>query len=161
MGDRMINARAETVEDRPGFRAAFRQRRCLVLADGFYEWSGSRGSRTPYRIELEGRRPFAMAGLWERWNDREGGVLETFAIVTTDANATVAPIHHRMPVVVPAAAYGAWLGEDAAELKTLKAILRPYQEDDMIAYQITSRINKAAFDDSSVLERHQDMARLL
>jgi putative SOS response-associated peptidase YedK len=161
LGDRMINARRETLEDRPGFRAAFRQRRCLVLADGFYEWRGSAGRRMPYRFELEGRRPFAMAGLWESWTHSEGGVLETFAIITTDANAAVAPIHHRMPAIIPPAAYPVWLGEEAAEPKALKALLRPYQGEDMQAYGVSPRINKAIYDDASMLERHQDTARLL
>ncbi|MFO0998164.1 MAG: SOS response-associated peptidase [Alphaproteobacteria bacterium] len=160
-GDGMINARGETVDERPTFRAAFQKRRCLVLADGFYEWQGAAGRRVPYRIEFEGRRPFAMAGLWESWTGPEGVALETFAIVTTDANRALAPIHHRMPVIVPPWAQPAWLGEEAADAAHLKALLRPYEEDDMIAYQISPRINKAAVDDPSVLERHQDMARLL
>lgn len=109
-GNRCINARAETVASQPAFRGAFRQRRCLVPVNAFYEWSGPAGHKTRWRIALDAEPLFALAGLWEWWKDPASGLAtETFTIVTTAANADLAPIHDRMPVVVPAGAHAQWL----------------------------------------------------
>jgi putative SOS response-associated peptidase YedK len=98
IGNRMINARAETLAEKPAFRSAFRKRRCLILADGFYEWKSESGRKQPYRITLTGGGPFALAGLWERWTDPQGaGTIESCTIITTEANARLREIHHRMP----------------------------------------------------------------
>src|SRR5690606_27677129 len=110
IGNRMINARAETLAEKPAFRNAFRERRCVVLADGFYEWRPEGGRKTPYFIMLASGRPFALAGLWERWRNRQGGeVLETAAIVTTAATEFLAPLHDRMPVTFEPEAARRWL----------------------------------------------------
>lgn len=102
-----------------------------------------------------------MAGLWESWSRPEGGVIETFAVITTGANESLTPIHHRMPAILPPSAHAQWLGEESADAASLKSLLRPYEEDDLTAYQISPRINRAGVDDPSVLEPYQDMARLL
>ncbi|APV50331.1 hypothetical protein BWI17_11895 [Betaproteobacteria bacterium GR16-43] len=124
IGTQMINARSETLAEKPAFRNAFRQRRCLVPATGFFEWQGEPGRKQPWAITVPGRPLFAFAGLWERWKAPDGNVVETFTIVTTDANATVAPIHDRMPVILPDGAYDTWLFGKAEEVA---ALLRPYE----------------------------------
>lgn len=146
---RPINARAETVDEKPTFVEAYRRRRCLVLADGFYEWREPkhRGSKRPYRIHLEDDEPFAFAGVWNRteWN---GDVLETVAIVTTDANDVVEPIHDRMPVILERGSERDWLHADADEAKRY---LEPYGGDDLEAYPISTRVNDPSFDDPRIL----------
>ncbi len=125
IGSQMINARAETVAEKPAFRSALQQRRCLVPATGFFEWKGEPGRKQAFAITVPERPLFAFAGLWERWKpkDAPGESVETFTIVTTDANASVIPIHDRMPVILPETAYDEWLfgSADAAV-----ALLRPY-----------------------------------
>jgi putative SOS response-associated peptidase YedK len=110
IGNRMINARVETVAEKPSYRAAFRHRRCIVLADGFYEWHTENGVKTPYFISLADDGPFALAGLWEAWTDREKDAsVETTTLITTSANEFMQPLHHRMPVVMQADAADGWL----------------------------------------------------
>jgi putative SOS response-associated peptidase YedK len=123
VGNRMINARSEGVESKPAFRAAIQQRRCLVPATGFYEWKGDPGRKQPYAITLTDRPMFAFAGLWERWKPAEGEPVETFTIVTTDANEAVASIHDRMPVILPREAEETWLHGTPDEAR---ALLGPY-----------------------------------
>lgn len=116
IGNRMINARAETVAEKPSFRTAYRKRRCLILADGFYEWHTSDGKKIPWFISLESGQAFAFAGLWESWADKESGqMLETAAIITSEANEFMNRLHHRMPVILEAGSTDAWLdgGDDA------------------------------------------------
>lgn len=146
-GPRPINARAETVAEKPTFRDALAERRCLVLADGFYEWRGERGHKQPYRIHLAGDEPFAFAGLWNRW-EASGDSLETVTIVTTEANDVVAPIHHRMPVILERDAEREWLRADVDQALDL---LDPYAGSDLQAYPISTRVNDASFDDPEVL----------
>ncbi|HEX4331635.1 MAG TPA: SOS response-associated peptidase [Usitatibacter sp.] len=125
-GTKMINARAEGVEAKPAFRAAARSRRCLVPATGFYEWKALPGRKQPYAITTE-RPLFAFAGLWESWMPREGGKpIETFTIITTEANPAIASVHDRMPVILPRDAEDAWLAGDA---KDAMALLTPYAAD--------------------------------
>ena len=110
IGNRMINARAETVAEKPSYRAAFRHRRCVVLADGFYEWRRENDAKTPYFISLASGEPFALAGLWENWTDKQTGEsLQTTTLITTAANEFMQPLHHRMPVILQAAAANEWL----------------------------------------------------
>lgn len=123
VGTRMINARSEGVEAKPAFRAAIRQRRCLVPATGFFEWKGAPGRKQPFAITLPDRPLFAFAGLWETWKPREGDGVETFTIITADANDSVAEIHDRMPVILPVEAEDAWLAGEAIEACKL---LTPY-----------------------------------
>ena len=122
-GNRMINARGEGVEGKPAFRAAFRERRCLVPATGFYEWKGAPGRKQPFAITLPDRAMFAFAGLWESWRPAGGTPVETFTIITTDANDAVAEVHDRMPVILPRDAEETWIAGDPAEARKL---LAPY-----------------------------------
>lgn len=113
IGNRMINARAETVAEKPAFRAAYRRRRCLVLADGFYEWHREGSVKVPWYISLESREPFAFAGLWENWTDRDSGEsLQTATLITTEANDYLSALHHRMPVILESERADRWLSGD-------------------------------------------------
>ena len=118
IGNRMINARAETVAEKPAYRAAFRHRRCVVLADGFYEWRRQGDAKTPYFISLASGEPFALAGLWENWTDKESGEsLQTTTVITTEANAFMRVLHHRMPVVLEPCSADEWLGGSVQPLE--------------------------------------------
>ncbi|MBY0421407.1 MAG: SOS response-associated peptidase [Parvularculaceae bacterium] len=119
----LINARAETAAEKPVFRNAFKRRRCLLPADGFYEWSGAPGAKTPYRIRRKDEGLFAFAGLWETAIDPDGGEIDTVAILTTAAGADIAPLHDREPVVIPRADYGKWLEADERDLAAATAML--------------------------------------
>ena len=147
-GPRSINARAETVAERPAFRDAFRHRRCLVLADGFYEWRRDGTTRTPYFVFLRSRRPFAFAGIWERWRSPAGESLATCAIITCPPNALVAPIHDRMPVILPPAAHDRWLDP---ELEDPRALLRPYPEGEMDVHPVSSLVNSPRNDSAECI----------
>ena len=164
IGAKMINARAESAAEKPAFRAAFRRRRCLVVADGFYEWkappqdgSAAKGQRKqPYRIEFTDRRPFGFAGLWERWtNPQDQSVLETCTILTTEANEYLRDIHPRMPVMLSPEAFDRWL-DPKADLETAQSLLTPYPDDALIAYPISTRVNAVRNDDPSILEPLDD-----
>ena len=134
VGTRMINARAEGVESKPAFRAAIEKRRCIVPATGFFEWKGVARQKQPFAITLPDRHVFGFAGLWERWKPEGGEPIETFTIVTTEANAAIVPIHHRMPVILPREAEDQWLHGDPAEARKL---LTPYSHE--IALRAVSR----------------------
>lgn len=145
-----INARAESVEEKPSFRDAAANRRCLVLADGFYEWSGTRGSKQPYRITVDDREPFAFAGLWDQWS-AGSDQRRTVTIITTDANATVAPIHDRMPVILEPGEETRWL--EAADPADRATLLDPYPDDDGLqSYPVSRAVNDPTNDDPSVIE---------
>ena len=123
IGNRMINARSETAADKPSFRAAFKSRRCVIPATGFFEWKGEPGHKQPYAITAADQPLFAIAGLWESWQPKEGDPVETFTILTTDANDAIAPVHDRMPVILPADGIETWL---TAAPKQAQALLLPY-----------------------------------
>jgi putative SOS response-associated peptidase YedK len=147
---RMINARAESIDTKPAFRDSFREHRCLVVADGFYEWQKlAGGTKQPFMIRLRGGAPFGFAGLWSSWKDPEGRRLPTTTIVTTDANDLVRPIHDRMPVILDPADFEAWL--DPATLAPA-ALLVPFDPDRMEAIAVSSRVNSVRNDDAAVIE---------
>ncbi len=150
IGNRLINARSETVAEKPSFRAAFRARRCLIPADGFYEWQRLDGRKQPYFIRLAAATPFAMAGLWESWRGA-AGVVETFTILTTAANDTVRPIHERMPVILDPAAHDAWLDPDNGDPKKRRGLLMPYAGA-MIALPVGNHVNRVGNDDRRCIE---------
>lgn len=143
VGYRMINARAETLADKPSFRDAFRRRRCLVLADGFYEWQGGPFGKTPHYIRSKDGRPFAFAGLWDRWRSPEGEVVESCTIVTTEANDTVRALHDRMPVMLGQADLEVWL-DPRTDRTTLEALLVPAPVDALESYPVSSLVNRPA-----------------
>ncbi len=150
-GAKTINARGETLAEKPAFCDAFRHRRCLIAADGFYEWKTEAGAKQPYRIARDDGAPFGFAGLWARWDKApDGAPLETCSIVTTDANELLRAIHHRMPVILDPADFTAWLdpGTSPAEAQ---ALLRPCPPDRLVAYRVSRRVNKVANDDLSLI----------
>lgn len=148
-----INARAETLADKPSFRSLLQRRRALVLADSFYEWQASTHGKTPYRILLNDQQPFAFAGLWDEWVDRQTGeVLPTFTIITTEPNELMAPIHNRMPVILPGReAELAWL-DDGLGLTAHQHLLQAYPADAMQAYAVSTLVNSPAHNSPEVLE---------
>lgn len=158
LGNRLINARSETVAQKPSFRSAFRQRRCLVPADGFYEWAKVGKVRQPWHFRRADGAPFAFAGLWERWRAPSGEALETFTILTTAANALVAPVHPRMPVILPPTAYEAWLDPELTAAGHLAPLLVPAAEGVLTGYQVSQRVNAPAHDDAACIRPVADEA---
>jgi putative SOS response-associated peptidase YedK len=152
IGSRMINARAETVAEKPAFRAPYRRRRCLILADGFYEWRTDAGSRTktPVYIRMASGEPFAFAGLWEIWRPDESPVYSC-TIITTEPNELVAPIHNRMPVILPRTAYDLWLDPAEQEPGAFQELLGPYPADEMLAYPVSRTVNSPANDNPTCI----------
>jgi len=147
VGNRMINARSETVAQKPAFRAAFKRRRCLVLADGFYEWKSlGRGKKQPHLIRMKDGRAFAFAGLWERWKGPEGE-LESCTVLTCEPNPLVAEIHKRMPVILHPGDYDRWLDPEIQDPDLLKQLLEPYPDTEMVAFPVNPRVNNPRFDD--------------
>lgn len=153
IGNRLINAQAETAATKPAFRAAFRQRRCLVLADGFYEWDQRGRPRQPVYIRMHDGRPFAFAGLWERWTSPEGGVIESCTLLTTEPNAAIHPLHHRMPVILDPKDYDRWLDPSLQKPEEVQPFLRPYPPDEMTVYPVSTRVNNPANDTPECIER--------
>lgn len=142
IGNRMINARSETLAEKPSFRAAYRRRRCLVLADGFYEWrKNSDKSKTPMYIQLESREPFAFAGLWEQWFTPDGGEVLSCTVITTEPNALMRTIHNRMPVILPRNAYAQWLDPNEQAPERLQPLLTPFPAEEMTAYPVSTFVN--------------------
>ena len=137
----MINARAETVNTKPAYRNAFRHRRCLIPAEGFYEWKAGTGGKTPFLISRSGGEPFAMAGLWERWHAPQGGAIESCTIVVTGANDLVRAVHDRMPVVLGREDYAAWLDPGNRDADGLLALLRPADPHRWAMHQVSRRVN--------------------
>ena len=145
IGARMINARGETVAEKPSFRAALRRRRCLLPADGFYEWKKEGRSKQPFHIRLRSQEPFAFAGLWETWTAPDGSELQSCTLITTEANELMATVHDRMPVILAPEDYAQWLGTgkdaDARELDQLQHLLRPFDAELMEAYPVSQQVN--------------------
>jgi putative SOS response-associated peptidase YedK len=156
-GNRPINARSETLAERPTFRDSFRDRRCLVVADGFYEWApvagARRGPKTPYFVRLRRGGVFTFAGLWSRWRGRGKDELLTCTIVTCPPNELVASVHDRMPVIVPEANRAAWLDPDHRDPDSLSALLRAYPAEQMEMYEVSRHVNSTAHDDPRCVER--------
>jgi putative SOS response-associated peptidase YedK len=150
IGNRMINARAETVAEKPSFRKAFRNHRCLVLADGFYEWQKTANGKQPYYIRMEDDSPFAFAGLWESW--KNGSEVRSATIITTDANDVVAPLHNRMPVILHPEDYELWLDPDFDEKEPLSTLLKPYPAEAMEAYPVSRVVNSPSNNEPSCIE---------
>ncbi len=152
IGNRLINARGETVAEKPSFRDAFRKRRCLIPADGFYEWKKLSTGKQPFVLRRKGGGPIALAGLWSSWKDRETGEeLETCAIVTTTPNELAATVHDRMPVILGHDARTAWLDPEAPP-EILAALLAPYPAAEMETYPVSRRVNDPGNDDPACIE---------
>jgi putative SOS response-associated peptidase YedK len=156
IGSRMINARSETAADKRAFSAALRRRRCLIPADGFYEWSGAAGQRVPFHLALEHDGLFGMAGLYESWLGPGGALVESCSILTRDADASVRAIHERMPVILSPSAYAAWLDPEPLEPDALRALLETPRADLLQLNPVSTRVNRVEFDDPECLEPRAD-----
>ncbi len=152
IGNRMINARSETAHEKPAFRTPFKRRRCIVPATGFYEWKKTRDAKVPYYITSETGKVLPLAGLWDRWESDRDTVMDTFTILTTHANRTVANIHDRMPVILDDSGWQAWLNTPPEKADTLHPLLKPFEEDQLRAYPVSRRVNNPSNNDVELLQ---------
>lgn len=153
MGAALINARAETVAEKPAFRSAFKRRRCLILADGFYEWQQEEKKKQPYYFRLQEGKLFAFAGLWERWEKGEGDAIESCTIITTEANELMQPFHDRMPVILDPKDYEKWLDSQVQKPESLQSLLQPYQSEEMTVYPVSTKVNNARTDSPDCIKQ--------
>ncbi|MGB7440871.1 MAG: SOS response-associated peptidase [Coleofasciculaceae cyanobacterium] len=156
IGVRLINARAETVAEKPSFRSAFRHRRCLVVADGFYEWQKLEGKKQkqPFYFQMRDKKPFAFAGLWEHWHNPNGEEINSCTILTTEANNLSRPIHERMPVILEEKNYDLWLDTEEKNTELLQPLLSPYPTEKMMAYPVSKAVNKASNEGAECIEEN-------
>ncbi len=157
IGNRMINARAETLTEKPSFREAFSKRRCLIPTSGFYEWkkTGS-GAKQPFYFYLKEKDVFGFAGLWEEWLDRDSGeLLETFTIITTEANDVLKPVHDRMPVIIKAENYDQWLDPKVKNTEKLEKLLAPYPAGEMDSHTVSKAVNSPTADSPELTENSE------
>jgi len=150
----LVNARGESLADKPAFKAAMKYRRCLVPADGFYEWKAIGTRKQPNYVHAKSGQPLAFAGLWETWTGPNGEEMETAAIVTTRANRALAGIHERMPVVVPPEAFNLWLDCVNADAETAASLVAPAPEDLLEAYEVSTEVNRTANDNPDLIDRY-------
>ncbi len=153
IGYRTINARGETVAEKPSFRSAFKRRRCLIVADGFYEWKKKGKVKQPYYIHLKGKKPFAFAGLWECWEKGSEGPVESCTIVTTEANDLLKELHERMPVILSPADYALWLDPKTEGKEAIHPLIRPYFQGEMAFYPVSTRVNSPKNNDPACIEK--------
>jgi putative SOS response-associated peptidase YedK len=148
IGSRLINARGETLAEKPSFRGSYRHKRCIILADGFYEWkSGSdKKNKTPYFIHMQDRQPFGIAGLWDSWESPDGSSIKTCTIITTTPNELMEKIHDRMPVILHSRDYAKWLDTAPQTPENLQPLIKPFSADAMSAYPVSTLVNKPAND---------------
>ncbi|HLO86843.1 MAG TPA: SOS response-associated peptidase [Nostocaceae cyanobacterium] len=151
MGTKLINARAETAAQKPAFRSAFKHRRCLIVADGFYEWQKQGTKKQPFYFHLRDGQPFAFAGLWERWRNPDKEDIDSCTILTTGANELMQPIHDRMPVILHPEDYNLWLDPQVQTPELLQPLLQPYPTAAMTAYPVSTWVNNARHDDSKCI----------
>jgi putative SOS response-associated peptidase YedK len=153
MGARLINARSETIQEKPSFREAFKQRRCIIPADGFYEWQRTEGGKQPFFFRMQDERPFGFAGLWDRWEGIGGEVIHSCTILTTEANDVLRPVHDRMPVILHPEEYALWLEADVRERESLMELLRPYPAEEMVGYSVSASINSPRNQGAELIEQ--------
>jgi putative SOS response-associated peptidase YedK len=154
IGNRMINARAESLTEKPSFRNAFRSRRCIIPASGFYEWKrlGEKEGKQPFYFYLTDKPVFGFAGLWETWKSETGDELESCTIITTEANAVLEPVHDRMPVIIKPADYEEWLDPKEMDTERLQQFLVPYPAEEMSSHAVSRQVNSPAFDSAELIE---------
>jgi putative SOS response-associated peptidase YedK len=152
IGFRTINARSEKAETTGSFRAPFRYRRCLVMADGFFEWKKIGRDKQPWRLLMSDESTFAMAGLWDHWTRPDGGVLETFTVLTTEANELVQEVHDRMPVILEPEAWAPWLSQKVNQPASVRPFLKPYPADKMKLYPVSDLVNRVSNDTAQCIE---------
>jgi len=152
-GYKMINARAETVAEKPSFQQAFSRHRCLVVADGFYEWKKVGGKKMPVYVHLKNGKPFGMAGLYNLWTSPEGKQVCTSTIITTEANGIVRPFHDRMPAITPPDKFDLWLDPSVHEKEKLLPVLKPCPDDELELYEVSARVNSPKNDSAENIQR--------
>lgn len=150
IGNKMINAKAETIDQKASFKNPFKSKRCLVISDGFFEWKRTPEGKIPHYIFFKNHELFAFAGLWEQWNDEENGILNTFTIITTEPNSLMSKLHNRMPAILPADDEQTWLKSDNPE--ELKKLLRPFNPKKMDLYPISTLVNSPKNDKAEVIK---------
>ena len=153
IGAKLINARSETVTEKPSFRQAFKKRRCIIPADGFYEWQRTEGRKQPFFFQMRDESPFGFAGLWERWQGVDGQTIESCTILTTEANEVLRPVHDRMPVILHPDDYELWLDEDVRKQGLLKDLMQPYPAEEMMSYPVSMAINSPHNQGATLIER--------
>ncbi len=153
IGAGLINARSETAAEKPSFRAAFKHRRCLIPASGFYEWQRSGGYKQPYYFAMASGEPFAMAGLWEHWRGSDGSVIESCVILTTEPNNVLAPVHDRMPVILEPNDFDLWLDPEKGNPADVQPLLKPCDSQKMIRYPVSKRVNNPRHDGPELIEK--------
>ncbi len=141
IGAKLINARSETVSEKPSFKAAFKRRRCLIIADGFYEWQRQEGKKQPYYFRMQSGQIFAFAGLWEHWKSPDEQTTTSCTILTTEANDLLRPIHDRMPVILEEKDYDLWLNPEVQKSELLQPLLHPYPANLMTSYAVSTKVN--------------------
>lgn len=148
IGNKLINARGETIAEKPSFRGSFKYKRCIIPADGFYEWKAQHGekTKTPYFIHMKDRQPFALAGLWDEWNSPDGSTVRTCTIITTEPNELMSTLHNRMPVILDAQDYDRWLDPAPQTPENLLHLIKPFPADRMSAYPVSTLVNKPSND---------------
>ena len=151
IGNRLINARAETLASKPAFRGAFARGRCLIPASGYFEWKRVGRTRTPMLVRRDGGEPFVMAGLYERWQTPEEGILHSCTIITTEPNDVAANVHHRMPAILTEGGAEVWMDRELTDLKALTRVLRPYPLGDLVVHPVSDKVNRAFDDDPSMI----------
>lgn len=153
IGNKMINARAETLAEKNSFKNAYKRRRCLIPADGFYEWQRTKGGKQPMLAHLKNGEPFAFAGLWERWHGPDGEEIRSATIITTTPNELMKPIHDRMPVILHRRDFDRWLSPDEQPPSELNDLLKPFPADEMEAYPVSTRVNSPKNEGKDLVER--------
>jgi putative SOS response-associated peptidase YedK len=152
IGHRLINARCESVQEKPAFRTAFKFRRCLVPTDGYYDWKKTGKTRQPYLFRMADGSPYAFAGLWEKWKSPEGEITESCTIITTPSNELVAPIHDRMPAILKPEDYDTWLDPGMKDPEMLLKLLNPFPSELMVSVPVSSKVNKATYEGPDCIE---------
>lgn len=152
IGYKLINARGETVAEKPSFKAALKYRRCLIPADGFYEWQRRSSGKQPYYFQLRDRHLFAFAGLWEHWQSPDGSEIESCTIITTAANEVLRPVHDRMPVIIPPQHYNQWLDLENQKPQDVASLLQPYTAETMMSYPVHPQVNNARYDQADCIQ---------
>jgi len=153
IANKLINARGETVAEKPSFRGSFKYKRCLIPADGFYEWKAEAGrkTKTPYFIHMKDRKPFALAGLWDEWHSPDGNAIRTCTIITTTPNALMADLHNRMPVILDKSQFADWLNPMPQTAENLIHLIQPFPADKMSAHPVSTLVNAPSNDRSELI----------
>jgi putative SOS response-associated peptidase YedK len=141
MSAKLMNARSETITEKPSFREAFKRRRCLIPSDGFYEWARAGGKKQPYFFRLRDEQPFGFAGLWDQWQGGDGAVIESCTILTTEANDVLRPVHDRMPVIIHPEDYELWLDDDERKNELRRDLLQPFPAEEMLGHPVSTLVN--------------------